>query len=192
MPTQTYNAAKLLGRLTFDPSRAGEPAPIFTSAGRLHHAGEPDARRHVTATDADGDALTYAIAGGADAARFTINAADRRAALPDRAELRGPADAGANNVYDLTVSASATAAGRGHQAVAVTVTDVSRPTQPPTIAADRRADHQRGRGGPVQINLLAGASDPEGDPITVLSPDHRHLVERRRAPSPSRSPRPAF
>ena len=58
----------------------------------------------VTATDADaGQSLSYSIGGGADAGLFNINRDDRRPDVHHLARLRGPADAGLNNVYDVIV-----------------------------------------------------------------------------------------
>ena len=70
-------------------------APIITSNGggsgsAISIAENTTAVTTVTATDADaGATLTYSITGGADAAKFDINADDRRSHLHDRAELRG-------------------------------------------------------------------------------------------------------
>lgn len=58
-----------------------------------------------TATDLDGDALTYSIAGGADAGRFAITPAGQLgiAAAPN---FDLPADADGNNVYEVQISVS--------------------------------------------------------------------------------------
>ncbi len=77
----------------------------------------------VAATDADGGAVTYAITGGADAARFTINAATGALAFVAAPNFEAPADAGANNVYDVIVSAS-DGTYSDQQALAVTITNV--------------------------------------------------------------------
>ncbi|NIJ19346.1 Ca2+-binding RTX toxin-like protein [Sphingomonas naasensis] len=77
----------------------------------------------VFATDSDGDAISYAIAGGADAARFAIDAnsgALRFVAAPD---FEAPGDAGGDNVYDVIVSAS-DGGFVDTQALAVTVLDL--------------------------------------------------------------------
>jgi hypothetical protein len=58
------------------------------------------------AADPDGGAVTYAIAGGADAAKFTINAATGYLAFITAPNFEAPSDAGANNVYDVVISAS--------------------------------------------------------------------------------------
>ena len=69
-------------------------APVITSNGggastSVNVAENTTAVTTVTATDVDtGATLTYSIAGGADAAHFTINADDRRAELRRRTGLR--------------------------------------------------------------------------------------------------------
>jgi glucose/arabinose dehydrogenase len=58
-----------------------------------------------TASDPDGDALTFSIAGGADAALLQVTPAG---ALSFRAppDFEAPADANRNNVYDVTLAVS--------------------------------------------------------------------------------------
>ena len=77
----------------------------------------------VAATDPEGAALVYAIAGGADAARFTIHAATGALAFAVAPNHEAPGDAGANNVYEVVVSAS-DGAFSDSQALSVTVTNV--------------------------------------------------------------------
>ena len=56
----------------------------------------------VTATDPDaGQTLSYAIVGGADAAKFTINATTGALAFATAPNFEAPTDSGANNVYDV-------------------------------------------------------------------------------------------
>jgi hypothetical protein len=78
---------------------------------------------NVAALDADGGAVTYAIVGGADAPRFTIDAATGALRFVSAPNFEGPTDAGANNVYDVIVSAS-DGSFSDTQALAVTVTNV--------------------------------------------------------------------
>ena len=80
----------------------------------------------VTATDADlpAQTLTYSISGGADAAKFTIDATTGALSFVAAPDFEAPTDAGANNVYDGQVQAD----GRhtpDTQAIAVTVTAVN-------------------------------------------------------------------
>lgn len=79
----------------------------------------------VTATDPDaGTLLTYAIAGGADAARFTINSQTGALAFITAPNFEAPTDSGANNIYDVIVRTS-DGALTASQAIAVTVTNVN-------------------------------------------------------------------
>jgi hypothetical protein len=80
----------------------------------------------VAATDADQPAqtLTYTIVGGADAALFSIDPSTGALRFISAPDFDAPADAGADNIYDVIVQASdgtfATA-----QNLSVTVTEVS-------------------------------------------------------------------
>ena len=73
-----------------------------------------------TATDAEGDAVTWSLA-GADAAWFDVAGGTLGFRSPPDFEM--PADAGTNNVYDVTVEASDSEGSTSHS-VAVTVTDI--------------------------------------------------------------------
>lgn len=76
----------------------------------------------VTAVDPEGTAPAYAIIGGADAALFAIDAATGALAFVSAPDFEAPADAGANNVYDVIISAS-DGVFTDTQAIAITVTD---------------------------------------------------------------------
>ena len=88
----------------------------------------------VTATDPDaGQTLSYSIIGGADAAKFTINATTGALAFVTAPNFEAPTDAGANNVYDVTVQVSDGNGGSDTQAIAVTVQNVTGATINGTI-----------------------------------------------------------
>ena len=122
--------------------------PVITSNGggptaTISVAENTTAVTTVTASDADlpAQTLIYSISGGADAARFTIDECDGRVEFPRGAGLRTPTDAGANNVYDVTVQVS-DGALTDSQAIAVTVTAVN--DNSPVDHVQRRRSH-RGR-----------------------------------------------
>jgi Ca2+-binding RTX toxin-like protein len=79
----------------------------------------------VSATDHDGQAPTYAIAGGADAAMFTIDNATGALAFVAAPGFENPTDADQNNIYNVTVEASDGVGGTDTQAIAVSVTNVA-------------------------------------------------------------------
>ena len=83
----------------------------------------------VVATDADdGDAITgYAIAGGADGARFSIDATTGALRFEAAPDYENPADDGSDNAYAVEVTATGGSGDREWsttQSVTVTVTDV--------------------------------------------------------------------
>jgi hypothetical protein len=76
------------------------------------------------ATDADaGGSLTFAV-GGTDGLLFDINPATGVVSFKTAPDYEAPTDAGANNVYDITVTANDGVHTSAAQAVAITVTDV--------------------------------------------------------------------
>ncbi|MEH2590705.1 beta strand repeat-containing protein [Bradyrhizobium sp. AZCC 1721] len=93
----------------------------------------------VTATDPDaGQTLTYAIAGGADAGLFTIDASTGAVSFNAAPDFEASADAGSDNVYDVTVQVSDGNGGIDTQAIAVTVTNANEApviTTPPVVGA---------------------------------------------------------
>ena len=75
----------------------------------------------VTATDSDGDALTYSITSGADSSLFTINTTGS-VSFNTAPDFEVPGDSNADNVYELEVSVSDGTASDS-QAFTVTVTN---------------------------------------------------------------------
>lgn len=103
--------ALMLGSCGGDDAAPAPPAPTnrapqFTSAGT---ASVPESASGTvytaTASDPDGDALTFAIAGGADAARFAISAGGALS-FTTPPDFEAPGDADGNNVYQVQLSVS--------------------------------------------------------------------------------------
>ena len=90
----------------------------------------------VKATDPEGQALSYSISGGADAARFSLNATTGLLTLIAPLDFEAPADAGGNNVYDVIVAARDSAGATDTQALAVTITNVAGVTLTGTSSAN--------------------------------------------------------
>ncbi len=164
-PTMSFNASNYWVDVNFVPDNANNK-PAFTSPGTASAAENQLAAATLSATDANGDPLTYAIVGGVDAARFTVNASTGVLSFVSAPDFEAPADAGANNVYDITVGVRDNHGATVTQALAITVTNAN---EAPTIAAIAAPNTNEDAANPVQINLLAGATDPEGNTISVLS-----------------------
>jgi Tol biopolymer transport system component len=69
--------------------------------------------------------LSYSILGGDDSALFTIDATTGALAFASAPDFENPTDAGANNVYDVTVQVSDGNGGTATQSISVDVTDVA-------------------------------------------------------------------
>jgi T1SS-143 domain-containing protein len=105
-------------------------APSITSNGggaiaAINVAENLTAVTTVTATDPDaGTVLAYSISGGADAAKFAINASTGALTFVTAPNFEAPTDSGTNNVYDVIVQVT-DGSLTDTQAVAVTVTNVN-------------------------------------------------------------------
>ena len=105
-------------------------APIITSDGGGATAPASVAENNMTVTtvaasDADaGQTLTYSIFGGADAAKFSINASTGALSFITAPDYEAPTDTGGNNIYDVTVQVSDGNGGTDTQAIAVTVANI--------------------------------------------------------------------
>ncbi len=105
-------------------------APVITSNGGGPTAAVDAVENQtsvttVTANDVDvpADTLTFTIIGGADAALFSLNPTSGVLRFLVAPDFDAPADAGANNVYDVVVQVSDGNGGADTQAIPVTVTD---------------------------------------------------------------------
>ena len=112
-----------------------------------------------TATDPEAATLTYAL-GGADAARFAINANTGAVTFAATPNFEAPADAGGDNVYNITVTASDGTNTTSAQAVAITVTNVN---EIPTLTSGAAASFAENATGTV---YTAAATDPEAATLT--------------------------
>ncbi|MDR6149625.1 Ca2+-binding RTX toxin-like protein [Sphingomonas sp. SORGH_AS742] len=100
-------------------------APVITSPATLSMAENGTVVGTLTASDPDaGTTLNWAIAGGADANLFTINPNTGALTFRSAPDFEVPHDAGGDNVYNLTVSAS-DGTNVTTQNLAVTLTNVN-------------------------------------------------------------------
>ena len=96
-------------------------APVFTSDATADAAENQRLAYTAVATDADGDALSYSLS-GTDAAWFRIGPNTGTVSFRQAPDFENPGDAGGDNVYDITVTAS-DGTNSTDQTVAITVTD---------------------------------------------------------------------
>ena len=120
------------------PPPPGNTAPTITSAATASVAEDTNGVVYTaTATDADGDALTFTIPAGADRSLFSITSGGALS-FGSAPNFERPRDSGRNNVYDVTVRVS-----DGFQttdlAVQITVTDGPEPYQLVRVATGLNA-----------------------------------------------------
>lgn len=109
------------------------------------------------ATDPNNDAITYgATIGGPDAARFVMNPVTREIRFAAQPDFEAPADAGSNNVYDISFTASDGTSTTTHN-VAVTVANVANGFRVRRVAS--------GQAAPIYV---AGLPDGSGRVVVVL------------------------
>ncbi len=107
----SYNAL-YSGTYTISVSTPTPPnqAPVITSNGGGSTATVSVVENNpfvttVTASDPNGDAISYSIIGGADAAQFTINASTGVLSFASTPNFEAPRDTGADNSYTVQVRA---------------------------------------------------------------------------------------
>ncbi|MEJ0059363.1 MAG: PKD domain-containing protein [Terricaulis sp.] len=109
---------------------AASAAPVISSDGggataSVNVAENTTAVTTVVATDANlNDTVTYALS-GADAALFTLDASTGVLTFNAAPDHETPADAGGDNIYNVTVTASDNGALTDTQDIAITVTDAA-------------------------------------------------------------------
>ena len=138
-------------------------APTITSGAAASFAENATGTVYTAAaTDPDaGTTLTYSIS-GADAALFDINATTGAITFKSSPDYEAPADAGGDNVYDVTVSAS-DGTNVTSNAVAITVTNTN---EAPIVTSAATANFAENGSGTV---YTATATDPDAGATLTYS-----------------------
>ncbi|MEY9770187.1 Ca2+-binding RTX toxin-like protein [Sinorhizobium fredii] len=131
----TFTIAELMNAPTITSDGGGDTASISIEENTT-------AVTTVVASDPDvGQTLEYSISGGNDAAKFQINAGTGELSFISPPDFENPADAGADNVYDVTVQVSDGHGGVDAQAISVTVVDANdTPNLAPTFVQDGKIE----------------------------------------------------
>ncbi len=118
----------------------------------------------VTATDADGDAITYSISGGADAALFQISSGGTLSfiAAPD---YEKPHDSNNDNIYVVTVTAS-DGSQQASQTLNIVIKDVLENLPPVITSYGGATDAEQSVDENKTLVTVVTATDPNGDALT--------------------------
>jgi len=105
------------------PPAAANSAPVITSPADVSVAENSSLAATITATDANGDALTFAVAGGEDAAQFRFNPSGGGLAFVTPPDFEAPGDRDRDNLYRVRVRVEDGRGGAVEQALNVQVSD---------------------------------------------------------------------
>ncbi|MBK9488883.1 MAG: cadherin domain-containing protein [Haliscomenobacter sp.] len=147
------------------PVTNANDAPIITSDGGGPNASvsvpeNTTAVTTVTSMDPDGNPVTYSITGGADGALFVIDPMTGVLSFITPKDFENPTDAGANNIYNVQVTASDGNGGTDVQAIAVTVTNVN---EAPSITSN---------GGGATANISIPENSTPVTTVTATDPEN--------------------
>ena len=130
--------------------------PSVTSAASVNAAENQTVAYTVTGSDADANTtFVYAISGGVDAALFAINPSTGAVTFNTAPNFEAPADAGADNVYNIIVTASDGALTSSPHPVAITVMNVN---EAPAVTSGAAATFAENASGTV---YTAAGTDPD-------------------------------
>ena len=100
-------------------------APQLTSEAVMSVSENSHLLPALTGLDAEGDSIAFAISGGADAERFAVDAATGSLSLRAPGDFEAPADADADNVYQLEVTLSDANGASSTHALTLSVLDAN-------------------------------------------------------------------
>jgi large repetitive protein len=128
-------SAEIIVPVTVNPR---DDPPVITSGATTFTAAENNASVSFGFSVFDADANTTLVysKSGPDAGLFTLNVATGQLNFTNPPDYEIPADAGANNTYDVTVRATDTGGLYAEQSLSVTVTDVVETTTADVLSPD--------------------------------------------------------
>ena len=149
---------------------ADNSAPVVTSDAAPTVVENEAAVLVLAASDADGDAVTFSITGGADAALFEIIDGDQLTfvAAPD---FEAPGSDGGGNLYQVEVTADDGWDGQAVQSIEVTVTDENERPMATGDGAETARTPEDSPTGNLVPSLLANDEDPDGDDLRIVAVD---------------------
>ena len=136
-------------------------APVFTSASAVSvPENTTSAFYTATATDANGDFVSYSISGGADSARFSLDATSGALRFINAPDYENPSDGDNDNIYNLSLLASDGVDSSAPLDLTVSVSNLTELSVEYNLSADA-----------VIIDPTIGVNTPEGASIILYRAD---------------------
>jgi hypothetical protein len=149
------------------PTPTPNVAPVFTSAPTANIAENSIGTIYTAAaTDANGNPLTFALAGGSDQSLFAITAGGALSFVSSP-DFESPKDNGANNVYEVVIRVSDGITSTD-LALAITVTDVADQDMRAVLANDWSVPLVQIVPSPVSVNGVYVVYSAAPPPIESL------------------------
>ncbi|QNP30989.1 cadherin domain-containing protein [Cylindrospermopsis curvispora] len=143
-----------------DVVEVGNP-PVITSSSTFSVAENTTAVGNITATDADGNTLTYIISGGADQSLFNINRNTGVLSFVTAPNFEAPGDVGSNNVYNVQIGVT-DGNNTVTQDLIITVTNVNEAPSFATPTATFPVEENS-----ATVGIIFAATDPDaGNTLT--------------------------
>ena len=136
-------------------------APVFTSASTAATSENSTSTFYTaTATDANGDLISYSISGGADSARFSLDATSGALRFINAPDYENPSDSDNDNIYNLSLLASDGVDSSATLDLTVSVSNLTELSVEYDLSADA-----------VTIDSSIGVDIPEGALVTLYRAD---------------------
>ncbi|PNW53701.1 UNVERIFIED_CONTAM: hypothetical protein BEN50_09655 [Euhalothece sp. KZN 001] len=139
-------------------------APTFTSENAIEISENETDVVTLSATDPDGDTLSFSITGGVDEDLFTLDD-EGSLSFSNAPDFENPSDADGDNVYQVTVTVDDGNGSTVEQDLTVTVTDVNEVNRPP-IVRNRNFEINESVTNGTEVGQLP-INDPDGDDLSV-------------------------
>ncbi|AFZ49126.1 cadherin domain-containing protein [Dactylococcopsis salina] len=139
-------------------------APTFTSDNAIEVSENETSVVTLSATDPDGDALSFSITGGADEGLFILND-EGGLSFSNAPDFENPGDEDGDNAYQVTVTVDDGNGSTVEQDLTVTVTDVDEVNRPP-IVRNRNFEINESVTNGTEVGQLP-INDPDGDDLSV-------------------------
>lgn len=149
------------GPVTPGDNNGGNPggentAPVFNQATQTASVAEGGTTVGTfAATDTAGDTLTYSLS-GADAALFNVNTSTGAITFKTAPDFEAPADQGADNAYQITLTATDQGQLTATTAITVNVTDVNEAAKTLVVGQTQNSTVATGQKDSFVADLVAG------------------------------------
>ncbi len=147
--------------VTISVTAVNEDPPVFTSGATASQAENTTLTGYTaSATDADNDAVTFSLTGGADQAKFSIDTNSGVLSSLSAPDFENPTDVGSDNVYEVEITAT-DGVYPVTLNVSITVTDINE--NPPVFTSSSSGNSPENT---TATGYTATATDADLDTVT--------------------------